>query len=244
MMGVPTFYTRLLDSPEFNRDRAGHMRLFTSGSVPLLAETHVALRAGTGHATPERYGMTETGMNTSNPYEGERRDGMVDFPLNGTELRIMGEDGRELPTGQTGMIEVHGPNVFKGYWQMPDKTAEDLREDGFFITGDLGMIDKVGYVTIVGREKDLIITGGYNVYPKEVEQLLDQQPAIKESAVIGVPHSDFGEGVVAVIVPEAGAAPDLDAIAAEVAYKLANYKGPKAYIMLDEMPRNTMGKIQ
>lgn len=244
MMGVPTFYTRLLDSPEFDRARAGHMRLFTSGSAPLLAETHAAMYARTGHAILERYGMTETGMNTSNPYDGERRGGTVGFPLKGTELRIMDEHGRELPKGQTGMIEVRGPNVFKGYWQMPDKTAEELREDGFFITGDLGMIDKDGYVTIVGREKDLIITGGYNVYPKEVEQLLDQQPAIRESAVIGVPHSDFGEGVVALLVPESGETPDIDAIASEVARKLANYKRPKAYIMLDEMPRNTMGKVQ
>lgn len=244
MMGVPTFYTRLLDSPEFDRARAGHMRLFTSGSAPLLAETHAAMYARTGHAILERYGMTETGMNTSNPYDGERRGGAVGFPLKGTELRIMDEDGRELPAGQTGMIEVRGPNVFKGYWQMPDKTAEELREDGFFITGDLGMIDKDGYVTIVGREKDLIITGGYNVYPKEVEQLLDQQPAVKESAVIGAPHSDFGEGVVALLVPESGETPDIDAIASEVARKLANYKRPKAYIMLDEMPRNTMGKVQ
>lgn len=244
MMGVPTFYTRLLDSPEFNRASAGHMRLFTSGSAPLMAETHAALHARTGHAILERYGMTETGMNTSNPYDGERRGGTVGFPLKGTELRIKGEDGRELPAGQTGMIEVRGPNIFKGYWQMPNKTAEELRADGFFVTGDLGMIDSDGYVTIAGREKDLIITGGYNVYPKEVEQLLDQQPTIKESAVIGVPHADFGEGVVAVLVPEAGAVPDLDAIAAEVARKLANYKRPKAYVLLDEMPRNTMGKVQ
>jgi malonyl-CoA/methylmalonyl-CoA synthetase len=244
MMGVPTFYTRLLDSAEFDRARAGHMRLFTSGSAPLLAETHAAFRERTGHAILERYGMTETGMNTSNPYDGERRGGTVGFPLEGTELRIMGEDDQELPPGATGMIEVRGPNVFKGYWQMPEMTAEELREDGWFITGDLGMIDADGYVTIVGREKDLIITGGYNVYPKEVEQLLDEQPATKESAVIGVPHSDFGEGVVAILVREKGAEPDVDAISETVSRKLANYKRPKTYVVVDELPRNTMGKVQ
>ncbi|MCM2562965.1 malonyl-CoA synthase [Lutimaribacter sp. EGI FJ00015] len=244
MMGVPTFYTRLLDSPDFDRARAGHMRLFTSGSAPLLAETHTAFRARTGHAILERYGMTETGMNTSNPYDGERRAGTVGFPLKGTEIRIMGQEGQELPCGETGMIEVRGPNVFKGYWQMPEKTAEELRDNGFFITGDLGLIDADGYVTIVGREKDLIISGGYNIYPKEVEQVLDDQPGVKESAVIGVPHPDFGEGVVAVLVPETGTTPDLDAIAAAVAGKLANFKRPKAYFVLDSLPRNTMGKVQ
>jgi malonyl-CoA/methylmalonyl-CoA synthetase len=244
MMGVPTFYTRLLNSPAFDGESASHMRLFTSGSAPLLAETHDAFRARTGLAILERYGMTETGMNTSNPYDGERRAGTVGFPLPGTELRITGEDGRELAQGETGMIEVRGPNVFKGYWQMPGKTAEELRADGFFITGDLGMIDADGYVTIVGREKDLIISGGYNVYPKEVEQVLDDQPGVKESAVIGVPHPDFGEGVVAVLVPDGPARPDLDAIAAALSRKLASYKRPKEYVVLDELPRNTMGKVQ
>ncbi|QFT47513.1 Long-chain-fatty-acid--CoA ligase [Roseivivax sp. THAF40] len=245
MMGVPTFYTRLLDAPGFTREAAGHMRLFTSGSAPLLAETHERFRARTGQAILERYGMTETGMNTSNPYDGERRAGTVGFPLAGTEIRIIDEkSGEEAPRGQTGMIEVRGPNVFKGYWQMPEKTAEELRDDGFFITGDLGRIDDDGYVTIVGREKDLIISGGYNIYPKEVEQLLDAQPGIRESAVIGVPHPDFGEGVVAVLVAEDAPAPDLIAIRAEVALRLANYKRPKHYVTVPELPRNTMGKVQ
>ncbi|SIT13226.1 malonyl-CoA/methylmalonyl-CoA synthetase [Roseivivax lentus] len=245
MMGVPTFYTRLLDAPGFTREVAGHMRLFTSGSAPLLAETHERFSARTGHAILERYGMTETGMNTSNPYDGDRRAGTVGFPLTGTELRIIDEKtGEEVPRGETGMIEVRGPNVFKGYWQMPEKTAEELREDGFFITGDLGRIDADGYVTIVGREKDLIISGGYNIYPKEVEQLLDEQPGIVESAVIGAPHPDFGEGVVAVLVAAADPAPDLETIRAEVALKLANYKRPKQYVTVAELPRNTMGKVQ
>ena len=244
MMGVPTFYTRLLDDPRFTRDLAGHMRLFTSGSAPLLAETHNQFSARTGQAILERYGMTETGMNTSNPYHGERRAGTVGFPLSGVELRVMGQDGQEVTQGETGMIEVRGPNVFKGYWQMPEKTAEELRADGFFITGDLGRIDAEGYVTIIGREKDLIISGGYNVYPKEVEQLLDDQPGVKESAVIGVPHSDFGEAVVAVLVAEGSTLPDLEAIKGNVKAKLANYKRPKDYIVLDALPRNTMGKVQ
>ncbi|SDZ59253.1 malonyl-CoA/methylmalonyl-CoA synthetase [Jannaschia faecimaris] len=243
MMGVPTFYTRLLDADGFTKDISGHMRLFTSGSAPLLAETHDQFGARTGHAILERYGMTETGMNTSNPYDAERRPGTVGFPLEGVELRVAGRDGVEIPQGETGMIEVRGPNVFKGYWQMPEKTAEELRPDGFFITGDLGRIDADGYVTIVGREKDLIISGGYNIYPKEIEQLLNEQPGVKESAVIGVPHSDFGEGVVAVLVPEGGA-PDVEAIKADVSARLANYKRPKEYVIRDELPRNTMGKVQ
>ena len=245
MMGVPTFYTRLLDCPEFDRDITGHMRLFTSGSAPLLAETHERFRARTGHAILERYGMTETGMNTSNPYDGERRAGTVGFPLDGVELRVVDpERGDPLPQGETGMIEVRGPNVFKGYWRMPEKTAQELRENGFFITGDLGRIDEDGYVTIVGREKDLIISGGYNVYPKEVELLLDEQPGVLESAVIGVPHPDFGEAVVAVVVPDDGPGPDTEAIDRDVAQRLANFKRPKRIIVLDQLPRNTMGKVQ
>ncbi len=183
-------------------------------------------------------------MNTSNPYDGERRGGTVGFPLTGTEVRIVSENGQNMPAGETGMIEVRGANVFKGYWQMPEKTAEELRKDGFFITGDLGYIDADGYVTIVGREKDLIISGGYNVYPKEIEQVLDDQPGIQESAVIGVPHADFGEAVVAVLVPQGDSPPNLDAIAAGVAGKLANFKRPKEYIIMDALPRNTMSKVQ
>lgn len=245
MMGVPTFYTRLLGSPGFTREVAGHMRLFTSGSAPLLSETHDTFRDRTGHAILERYGMTETGMNTTNPYEGDRRAGTVGAPLPGVELRVTDpETATPLPRGETGIIEVRGPNVFQGYWNMPDKTAEELRPDGWFITGDLGVVSEDGYVTIVGREKDLIISGGYNVYPREVEALLDDQPGVSESAVIGLPHPDFGEGVVAVIVPESGGAPDLDAIAGTVKARLANYKRPKHYLLRAALPRNTMGKVQ
>jgi malonyl-CoA/methylmalonyl-CoA synthetase len=245
MMGVPTFYTRLLDDARFGRGLAGHMRLFTSGSAPLLAETHDRFHDRTGHAILERYGMTETGMNTSNPYDGARRAGTVGLPLPGVGLRITDpETGAPLPEGETGMIEVRGPNVFKGYWQMPEKTAAELRADGFFITGDLGRIDAEGYVTIVGRQKDLIITGGYNVYPKEVELVLDDQPGVRESAVIGAPHPDFGEAVVAVLVAAEGATPDTEALAVQVAGQLANYKRPKAYVVVEALPRNTMGKVQ
>jgi malonyl-CoA/methylmalonyl-CoA synthetase len=244
MMGVPTFYTRLLNSTGFTKDAVRHIRLFTSGSAPLLAETHVQFNARTGHAILERYGMTETGMNTSNPFDAERRAGTVGFPLEGVELRITTENGTPLPKGEIGMIEVRGANVFKGYWNMPRKTAEELRGDGFFITGDMGKIDKDGYVIIIGREKDLIISGGYNIYPKEVELLLDEEPTVKESAVIGLPHSDFGEGVVAVLVPENNSVPDLERIKSNLAVRLANFKRPKQYIVVNALPRNTMGKVQ
>ncbi|WP_121067644.1 malonate--CoA ligase [Chachezhania antarctica] len=245
MMGVPTFYTRLLDAPEFTKDLAGHMRLFISGSAPLLAETHRAFEERTGHRILERYGMTETNMNTSNPYDGDRRPGTVGFPLPGVDLKVCDpESGGPVPRGEIGVIEVRGPNVFKGYWQMPEKTAAELRDDGFFITGDLGMVDADGYVHIVGRGKDLIISGGYNIYPKEIELLLDDQPGVLESAVVGVPHPDFGEGVVAVLVAEAGAAPDLNAIRADLKEKLAAYKRPKRIEVIENLPRNTMGKVQ
>ncbi|SLN76670.1 malonate--CoA ligase [Oceanibacterium hippocampi] len=245
MMGVPTYYTRLLDEPRFTRETAGHMRLFVSGSAPLLAETHQRFEQRTGHRILERYGMTETGMNSSNPYDAERRAGTVGFPLPGIEIRIADqENGAELAAGEIGRIEVRGPNVFKGYWQMPDKTAEEFREDGFFITGDLGLRDADGYIQIVGRGKDLIISGGFNVYPKEVELVLDEQEAVRESAVIGVPHPDFGEGVVGVLVPESGATPDVARIAEALGRQLARYKQPKRLIVVDELPRNTMGKVQ
>lgn len=245
MMGVPTFYTRLLDVPAFNRDLTSHMRLFTSGSAPLLAETHRQFEDRTGHRILERYGMTETNMSTSNPYEGERRAGTVGPALPGVEIIITDpETGDELPQGTPGMIEVRGHNVFKGYWQMPEKTAEELRENGFFITGDIGVIDADGYVTIVGRQKDLIISGGYNIYPKEIELLLDDEPGVLESAVIGVPHPDFGEGVVAVIVAEPGANPDPAALEAAIAPRLARFKQPKRYVIVESLPRNTMGKVQ
>ncbi|MGY6411329.1 MAG: malonate--CoA ligase [Alkalilacustris sp.] len=245
MMGVPTFYTRLLDDPRLTRDLTAHMRLFVSGSAPLLAETHTAWEARTGHRILERYGMTETNMITSNPHDGARRAGTVGFPLPGVDLRITDPaTGAPLPAGETGMIEVRGPNVFKGYWNMPEKTAQEFRSDGFFITGDLGRIDEDGYLSIVGRQKDLIITGGYNVYPKEVEQLLDEAPGVRESAVIGVPHPDFGEAVLGVLVPEPGSQPDIGAIAAGLRDRIARFKQPKAILVVDDLPRNTMGKVQ
>ncbi|MDU8946553.1 malonate--CoA ligase [Ovoidimarina sediminis] len=245
MMGVPTFYTRLLEDPRFTRELATHMRLFVSGSAPLLAETHIQFERRTGHRILERYGMTETNMNTSNPYDGERRAGTVGFPLPGVELKITDQaNGDTLPEGEVGQIEVRGPNVFKGYWQMPEKTAAELREDGFFITGDLGKIDEDGYLHIVGRNKDLIISGGYNIYPKEIELVLDDQPGVLESAVIGVPHADFGETVLGLIVPEPGATPDLDAIAEATRTALARFKHPRKLLVIDSLPRNTMGKVQ
>src|SRR6056297_173294 len=245
MMGVPTFYTRLLDDERFTGDLVQHMRLFISGSAPLLAETHVQLDERTGHRILERYGMTETNMNTSNPYEGERRPGAVGFALPGVELKITDPDtGKTLPDGEIGQIEVRGPNVFKGYWQMPEKTAAELREDGFFITGDLGKIDEDGYIHIVGRNKDLIISGGYNIYPKEIELLLDEQPGVLESAVVGVPHPDFGETVLGVIVPEKDEKPDLDAIMEAAKQSLARFKHPRRLVVMDALPRNTMGKVQ
>jgi malonyl-CoA/methylmalonyl-CoA synthetase len=243
MMGVPTFYTRLLGDPRFTRDLTAHMRLFVSGSAPLLAETHAMFHARTGHRILERYGMTETNMNTSNPYDGERRAGTVGFPLPGVELRIMAE-GREVPQGDVGVIEVRGPNVFAGYWQMPEKTAEELGPDGWFSTGDLGQLDADGYVQIVGRAKDLIITGGYNVYPKEVEMLLDAVPGVAESAVVGLPHPDFGEAVFAVLVAKEGAKVGPEAALAAIAGDLARFKQPKAAVVVTDLPRNTMGKVQ
>ena len=243
MMGVPTFYTRLLDDDRFTSDLVAHMRLFVSGSAPLLAETHQAFQARTGHRILERYGMTETNMSTSNPYEGERRAGTVGFPLPGVELRIMAE-GAEVPQGEVGGIEVRGPNVFLGYWQMPEKTAEELRPDGWFITGDLGRIDADGYVQIVGRAKDLVITGGYNVYPIEVEMVLDEQPGVLESAVVGVPHPDFGEAVFAVLVPQKGVTLQAEAVLEGLKDRLARFKQPKAAVVVDALPRNTMGKVQ
>ncbi len=242
MMGVPTFYTRLLADPRLTRERAENMRLFISGSAPLLVDTHEEWEARTGHRILERYGMTETNMSTSNPYDGERRAGTVGFPLPGVEARIMAGD-KEVPTGETGVLHVRGANVFQGYWQMPEKTAEELLPDGWFITGDMARMDEDGYVTIVGREKDLVITGGFNVYPKEVESLIDDLPGVLESAVIGVPHPDFGEAVVAVVVPT-GEGTSPEAIKAALSGQLAKFKQPKEVILLDALPRNTMGKVQ
>ncbi|WP_299818381.1 malonyl-CoA synthase [uncultured Jannaschia sp.] len=245
MMGVPTFYTRMLDDDRVTRDLVANMRLFVSGSAPLLAETHAAFEARTGHRILERYGMTETNMITSNPYEGERRAGTVGFPLPGVEIRIADpETGASVPEGEIGQIEVRGPNVFAGYWQMPEKTAAELRTDGFFVTGDLASRDADGYVSIVGRGKDLVISGGYNVYPKEIELVLDAQPGVRESAVIGVPHPDLGETPVGVLVPRCDTGPDLDRIQAALRETLAGYKRPRALVVIDELPRNTMGKVQ
>ncbi len=244
LMGVPTFYTRLLELEGLGEAARG-MRLFVSGSAPLLAETHDRWRATTGHAILERYGMTETNMNTSNPYDGDRRAGTVGFPLPGVEVKICDPTtGQTLAPGEIGVIEVRGPNVFAGYWQMPEKTAEELREDGFFITGDLGQIDDDGYVAIVGRGKDLIITGGFNVYPKEIEGLIDDLPGVLESAVIGVPHADFGEGVVAVVVPKKGALVTSETVMSGICDSLAKFKQPKQVVVVAELPRNTMGKVQ
>jgi malonyl-CoA/methylmalonyl-CoA synthetase len=242
LMGVPTFYTRLLNDPRLTREHAANMRLFVSGSAPLLVDTHEEWQARTGHRILERYGMTETNMSTSNPYGGERRAGTVGFPLPGVEARVMGKGG-EVAQGEIGVLHVRGPNVFQGYWQMPEKTAEELLPDGWFITGDLARIDGDGYISIVGREKDLIITGGFNVYPKEVESLIDDLSDVLESAVIGVPHPDFGEAVVAVVVPNSA---DLDAatITGALAPQLAKFKQPKSVVVIDELPRNTMGKVQ
>ena len=245
MMGVPTHYTRLLAHPGLDRERCRNMRLFISGSAPLLAETHREFEARTGHAILERYGMTETSMNTSNPLVGDRVPGTVGPPLPGVDLRVVGDDGNALPVGEIGMIEVRGPNVFKGYWEMPEKTAAEFRADGFFITGDLGRIDERGYVTIVGRGKDLIISGGLNVYPKEVEGVVDQLDGIVESAVIGVPHDDFGEAVVAIVVRRSDQdTPDEATVLRWLRTQLASFKMPKRVIFVAELPRNTMGKVQ
>jgi malonyl-CoA/methylmalonyl-CoA synthetase len=245
MMGVPTFYTRLLARPDFTADLVAHIRLFVSGSAPLSAETHKEFEARTGHAILERYGMTETNMNASNPYDGERIPGSVGFPLPGVEIRIADpQTGRPLPQGEVGVIEIRGPNVFKGYWRMPEKTAAEFREDGFFISGDLGYIDENGYLRISGREKDLIISGGFNVYPAEVEGAIEALPGVAECAVIGVPHPDFGEGVVAVVIPKPGARPDEREMQKALTSELAKYKLPKRIFVADTLPRNAMGKVQ
>jgi malonyl-CoA/methylmalonyl-CoA synthetase len=245
LMGVPTFYTRLLRRTDLTPGFVTGMRLFVSGSAPLLAETHRAWFERTGHAILERYGMTETNMNTSNPYDGDRVAGTVGFPLPGVELRIADpETGAPTPDGDIGVIEVKGPNVFAGYWNMPDKTAAEFRSDGFFVTGDLGLVDRNGYVHIVGREKDLVITGGFNVYPKEVEDEIDALDGVVESAVIGAPHPDFGEGVVAVVVKTPDSGLDATGLRDALTTRLAKFKQPKAVIFVEELPRNAMGKVQ
>ncbi len=251
-MGVPTLYVRMLAEPSLTKAQAAHMRLFISGSAPLLIETFTEWQQRTGHTILERYGMSETVMLTSNPcgpdarYGGatERRGGTVGFPLPGVTLRVMEDDGKLVAPGEIGGIQVKGPNVFKGYWRMPEKTAEEFTADGFFRTGDVGKVDERGYVTIVGRSKDLIISGGYNVYPAEIEGYINDMPGVAESAVIGVPHPDFGEVGVAVIIAKPGATVDPDRVIAELKAKLANFKIPKRCVVVAELPRNTMGKVQ
>ena len=246
LMGVPTFYSRLSKSDRLTPERCAAMRLFVSGSAPLLASDHEAFAARTGHAILERYGMTETGMNTTNPYGGgPRKPGTVGKPLSGTEIRVVDrETGQSVPDGEVGIVEVRGPNVFAGYWQMPEKTASEFRPDGFFITGDLGRIDDDGYLCIVGRDKDLVISGGYNIYPKEIEELLDSHPMVLESAVIGVPHPEFGETVVAVVVPKPGEQPADRELLDYIAGDLARFKQPRAVRVVQALPRNVMGKVQ
>ncbi|MDN3519979.1 malonate--CoA ligase [Halomonas ramblicola] len=245
LMGVPTFYTRLVADARLTPKVTANMRLFVSGSAPLTAETHREFEQKTGHAILERYGMTETNMNISNPYDGERRAGTVGMPLPGVEYRITDRETHEpVPKGEIGMLEIRGPNVFVGYWRMPEKTREELLEDGFFVTGDLAMVDERGYVHIVGRDKDLVISGGYNVYPKEVEQVIDELEGVHESAVIGLPHPDLGEGVTAVVVPEPGASLDEARVLDHLQGQLARYKQPKRVFFADSLPRNTMGKVQ
>ncbi|PJI85754.1 malonyl-CoA/methylmalonyl-CoA synthetase [Yoonia maricola] len=242
LMGVPTFYTRLLNDTRFTGDLVKNMRLFVSGSAPLLAETHTAFEARTGHRILERYGMTETNMITSNPYDGERVAGTVGYPLPGTQVRIT-DNGAPVAAGEVGMIEVRGDNVFQGYWNMPEKTAEELRADGFFITGDLGIQTEDGRISIVGRQKDLIISGGYNIYPKEIEDVINDIDGVLESAVFGIPHPDFGESVLASVVLDNDDV-TADSIASQVAPLLARFKHPRRYILTDALPRNAMGKVQ
>ncbi|MDH5361662.1 MAG: malonyl-CoA synthase, partial [Gammaproteobacteria bacterium] len=245
MMGVPTFYTRLLLNKNFTRDVCSNMRLFISGSAPLLEQTFYDFRERSGHTILERYGMTETGMNTSNPLDGERLPGTVGFPLPGVEARIVDDTGKTVANGEVGNLQVRGANVFAGYWRMPEKTAEEFTEDGYFKTGDMSMMNAQGYISIVGRDKDMVITGGFNVYPKEIELVIDELPGILESAVIGLPHPDFGEAVSAVVV-----AKDPSKLLSEAEMiqslkkELAGFKVPKRIFIVEALPRNTMGKVQ
>jgi malonyl-CoA/methylmalonyl-CoA synthetase len=251
-MGVPTLYVRMLSEPSLDKAAVRQMRLFIAGSAPLLIETFTEWQQRTGHTILERYGMSETAMLTSNPYaadqryakQSERRGGTVGFPLPGVALRVRGDDGQDMPVGEIGGIQVRGPNVFKGYWRMPEKTAEEFTTDGFFKTGDVGKVDERGYVTIVGRSKDLIISGGYNVYPAEIEGYINEMPGVAESAVIGVSHPDFGEVGVAVVIAKPGVSLKPEAIVADLKAKLANFKIPKRCFVVPELPRNTMGKVQ
>ena len=244
-MGVPTLYTRLLGEPGLSAEACSTMRLFISGSAPMLIEVFNEWKQRTGHCILERYGMSETAMLTSNPYQSDqRRGGTVGFALPGVSLRVQDDDGKPLPAGEIGNIQVKGPNVFKAYWRMPEKTAEEFTADGYFKTGDVGKIDEEGYITIVGRSKDLIISGGYNVYPAEIEGYINELPGVAESALVGVPHPDFGEVGVAVVIAKPGATVEAGQVVAALKSKLANFKIPKQCFVLAELPRNTMGKVQ
>lgn len=247
MMGVPTFYVRLLADARFNRDICQSMRLFISGSAPLLTDTFESFQTRTGHTILERYGMSETAMLTSNPYlaaEGPRLGGTVGKPLPGVSVRVVDDQLQPVALGDIGHIQVRGDNVFSGYWRMPEKTKEEFTRDGWFRTGDMGRWDERGYLVIVGRSKDLIISGGFNIYPKEIESIIDDMPGVAESAVVGVPHADFGEAVVAIVVPREGVALDADQIQAALKAGIANFKVPKKVHVVSELPRNTMGKVQ
>lgn len=244
LMGVPTFYARLLGVPGFGAEQVAHMRLMISGSAPLTEQTFEEFESRTGYRILERYGMTETGMITSNPYDGSRVAGTVGYALPDVEVRVCNEQGQSLEAGSVGSVEVRGPNVFKGYWEMPEKTEAEFRPDGHFITGDLGLLSEDGRLSLVGRGKDLIISGGYNIYPKEIELLLDESAGVIESAVVGVPHADLGEGVVAIVVPSADSDKDEGALLAGIQSKLARFKLPRKIVFVAELPRNAMGKVQ
>ena len=244
LMGVPTYYTRLLAEPSFDEACCESVRLFISGSAPLLAETFDEFKQRSGKTILERYGMSETGMNTSNPLQGERKRGTVGLPLPDVDVRVVKQDGSEAQTGEVGDLQVRGPNVFSGYWNLPEKTASEFTRDGYFDTGDKGQEDEDGYITIVGRAKDLIISGGLNVYPKEIELIIDDIDGVRESAVIGVPDPDFGEAVTAIVVAESGAKLDQRAVIGQVKLHAANFKVPKKVYFIDSLPRNTMGKVQ
>jgi malonyl-CoA/methylmalonyl-CoA synthetase len=243
-MGVPTYYVRLLAEPKFGKETCANLRLFVSGSAPLLTETFHELAHRTGHTILERYGMSETTMLVSNPYSGKRKGGTVGLPLPGVSVRVVKGDGTPCAANEVGDIQVKGPNVFKGYWRMPEKTSEEFTSDGYFKTGDVGKFDSDGYLSIVGRSKDLIISGGYNVYPKEIESFIDEMDGVTESAVVGIPHPDFGEAVTAVIVPRSGATLSESEVISFLKSKIANFKVPKKVFFVPELPRNTMGKVQ
>lgn len=244
MMAVPTQYTRLLGDERFTADVCRSVRLFTSGSAPMTEAVHAEFTKRTGLQILERYGMTEAGMITSNPYDGDRIPGTVGFPLPGVELRVTDDDGDPAPTGDTGVVEIRSPGLFAGYWKMPEKTASEHREGGWFVTGDIGAVDAEGRLALEGRSSDMIISGGYNVYPKEIEIVLDEVPGVQETSVIGVPHPDFGEAVVAIIVRDGSAEITDDQLAASLDGVLARFKHPKYYVEADELPRNAMSKVQ